>query len=64
MNSCFDATVVIVAEAAKVAPTDLTIPEQKCTYNALDAMLAMKKVYLGLANPEKKVVIGDILEEK
>jgi hypothetical protein len=36
-NACFGASAVMVAEAKKVAPTDLTIPEQKRTETALDA---------------------------
>jgi hypothetical protein len=63
-NSCFGASAVMVAEAKKVAPTDLTIPEQKRTEIALDATPATKKVYLGLADPAKTVVIGDNLGEK
>jgi hypothetical protein len=63
-SACFGASAVIVAKAKKVAPTDLTIPEQKCTETALDATPAMKKVCLGLADPAKTVVIGDNLREK
>jgi hypothetical protein len=63
-NTCFDASAVMVAEAKKVAPTDLTIPEQKRTETALDAAPAMKKVCLSLANPAKTVIIGDNLREK
>jgi hypothetical protein len=54
----------MVAEAKKVAPTDLTIPDQKRTKTALDVTLTMKKVCLNLANPAKTVVIGDNLGEK
>jgi hypothetical protein len=54
----------MVAKAKKVAPTDLAISEQKRTETTLDATPAMKKVYLGLANPAKTVVIGDNLGEK
>jgi hypothetical protein len=54
----------MVAKSKKVAPTDLAIPEQKCTETALDATSATKKVYLGLADPAKTVVIGDNLREK
>jgi hypothetical protein len=54
----------MVAEAKKVAPTDLTIPEQKCTETTLDATPAMKKVCLGLDDPAKTVVIGNNLREK
>jgi hypothetical protein len=54
----------MVAEAKKVAPTDLTITEQKRFETALGATPATKKVCLGLANPTKTVVIGDNLGEK
>jgi hypothetical protein len=63
-NACFDALAIMVAEAKKVASTDLTIPEQKRTETALVATPATKKVYLGLADPAKMVVIGDYLGEK
>jgi hypothetical protein len=63
-NACFGASAVMVAEAKKVDPSDLTILEQKHTETALDAMPAMKKVCLGLADPAKTVVIGDNLGEK
>jgi hypothetical protein len=64
MNACIDASTVMVDEVAKVAPTDLTIPEQKHTDTALDDLPTTKKVYLGLADPKKTVVIGDNLMEK
>jgi hypothetical protein len=54
----------MVAEAKKVDPSDLTIPEQKRTETTLDAMPSTKKVCLGLADPTKMVVIGDDLREK
>jgi hypothetical protein len=54
----------MVAEAKKVDPYDLTIPEQKHIETALDATPATKKVCLGLADPAKMVVIGDNLGEK
>jgi hypothetical protein len=63
-NVCFGASAVMATEAKKVAPTDLTIPEQKHTETALDATPAMKKVCLSLADPAKMVVIGDNLREK
>jgi hypothetical protein len=63
-NACFGASAVMVAEAKKVDPSDLTIPEQKCTETALDATPATKKVCLSLANPTKTVVISDNLGEK
>jgi hypothetical protein len=64
MNACIDAPVVLFTEVANVAPSDLTIPEQKHTDTALDATPATKKVCLGLADPEKAVVIADNLIEK
>jgi hypothetical protein len=64
MNACFGASAVMVAEAKKVVPTDLTIQDQKRTETALDATPATKKVCLGLADPAKTVVIGDNLGEK
>jgi hypothetical protein len=63
-NACFGALTVMVAKAKKVAPTDLTIPEEKRTETALDALPATKKVYLGLVHPAKTVVISDNLREK
>jgi hypothetical protein len=63
-NACIDASAVMVAKAAKVAPTDLTILEQRRTDTALDATPTTKKVYLSLADPEKTVVIGDNFGEK
>jgi hypothetical protein len=60
-NACFGASAIMVAEAKKVAPTNLTIPEQKRTETALDAAPATKKVCLGLADPAKTVIIGDNL---
>jgi hypothetical protein len=63
MSACFDTSAVMVAEAKKVAPTDL-ITEPKRTETALDATPATKKVCLGLADPAKMVVIGDNLGEK
>jgi hypothetical protein len=59
-SACFGASAVMVAEAKKVAPTDLTIPEQKRTETTLDATPATKKVCLSLAT----VVISDNLREK
>jgi hypothetical protein len=57
-NACADAL------AVTVAPSDLTIPENKHTDTTLDATLSTKKVCLGLVDPEKRVVIGDNLKEK
>jgi hypothetical protein len=64
MNACFDASVVIVAEAKKVDLSNLAISELNRTETALDAMPSMKNVCLGLADPAKTVVIGDYLGEK
>jgi hypothetical protein len=64
MNACFGPSAVMVAEAKKVDPSDLTAPEQKRTKTSLDAMPSTKKVCLGLADPAKTVVIGDDLGEK
>jgi hypothetical protein len=64
MSACFGASAVMVAEPKKVAPTDLTIPEQKRTETALDTTPATKKVCLGLADPAKTAVIGDNLGGK
>jgi hypothetical protein len=63
-NACFGASAVMVAEAKKVGPSDLTIPEQKRTETTLDATPATKKVCLRLANLNKTVVIDDDLGEK
>jgi hypothetical protein len=63
-SACFGASAGIVAEAKKVAPTNLAIPEQKHTETALDATPATKKVCLGLADLTKTVVISDNLGEK
>jgi hypothetical protein len=64
MNACFGALAVMVAEAKKVTPPNLTIPKQKHTETALDASPATNKVCLGLADPANTVVIGDNLGEK
>jgi hypothetical protein len=58
------ASVGLVIEAAKVAPSDLTIPEQQRTDTALNATPSTKRVRLGLPDLEKRVVIGDNLGEK
>jgi hypothetical protein len=63
-SACFGASAAMLAEAKKVAPTDLTILEQKRTETALDATPATKKVCLSLADPAKTMVIGDNLREK
>jgi hypothetical protein len=60
-SACFGTSAVMVDEAKKVTPTDLTISEQKGTKTTLDATPATKKVCLGLANPAKTMVISDNL---
>jgi hypothetical protein len=62
-NTSFGSSAVMVAKAKKVDPSDLTVPKQKHTETALDATPSTK-VYLGLADPAKTVVIGDDLGEK
>jgi hypothetical protein len=64
MNAYFGASAVMVTEAKKVDPSDLTVPKQKRTETALDAMPLTKKVCLGLADSAKTMVIGDDLREK
>jgi hypothetical protein len=63
-NACTDTLAVKVAEVVKVAPSDLTIPEQKRTNAALDATPSTKKVCLNLPDLEKTLVIGENLREK
>jgi hypothetical protein len=63
-NTCVDTSVVMVTEAAKVSPSDLTVSKQQHTDTVLDATPSMKKICLGLSNPEKTVLIGDNLGEK
>jgi hypothetical protein len=63
-STCFGASAVMVAEAKKVASTNLAISVQKCAETTLDATPATKKVCLGLAGPAKMVVICDNVREK
>jgi hypothetical protein len=42
MSACFGASAVMMAEAKKVTPTDIAIPEQKRTETALDDTPATK----------------------
>jgi hypothetical protein len=58
------ATTVMVAHAAKIDQTTLQVPEQKRTTIALDPSPAVKKVYLGLLDASKEVVIGADLDPK
>jgi hypothetical protein len=63
-NACFSASAVMVAEAKKVASTNLTILEQKRTETTLDVVPVTKKVCVGLVDPAKTVIIVDNLGEK
>jgi hypothetical protein len=58
------ATTVMVAQEAKIDQTTLQVPEQKCTTTALDPSPTVKKVFLGLPNASKEVVIGADLDTK
>jgi hypothetical protein len=58
------AATVMVAQAAKINQTTLEVPEQKRTSTALDPSLAVEKVFLGLPDTSKKVVIGANLNPK
>jgi hypothetical protein len=62
-KACSDASAVMVAEAKKVGPSNMTIPEQKGIETALDAAPSTEKVCLSLADPTKTVIIGDDLGE-
>jgi hypothetical protein len=58
------ATMVMVAQAAKIDQTILPVPEQKRTSTALDPSPVVKKVCLGLPDASKEVVIGADLDPK
>jgi hypothetical protein len=58
------ATIVMVAQAAKIDQTTLQVPEQKRTSTALDPSPAIMKVCLGLPDASKEVVIGADLDPK
>jgi hypothetical protein len=58
------AATVMVAQAAKIDQTTLQVPEQKRTSTALDPSPAVNKVYLGLPDASKEVVIGADLDPK
>jgi hypothetical protein len=63
-SACFGVSAIMVAEANKVAPTDLAIPEKKRIETSLDATPVTKKVCLSLDDPSKTVVISDNFGEK
>jgi hypothetical protein len=58
------AATVMVAQAAKIDQTTLEVPEQKRTSTTLDPSPAVKKVFLGLPDASKEVVIGANLDPK
>jgi hypothetical protein len=58
------ATTIMVTQAAKIDQTTLQVPEQKHTSTALDPSPVVKKVFLGLPNASKEVVIGADLDPK
>jgi hypothetical protein len=58
------AATVMVAQAAKIDQTTLEVPDQKHTSIALDPSPDVKKVFLGLPDASKEVVIGANLDPK
>jgi hypothetical protein len=58
------AATVMVAQAAKIDQTTLEVPEQKRTSTALEPSPAVKKVFLGLPDTSKEVVIGANVDPK
>jgi hypothetical protein len=58
------ATMVMVAQAAKIDQTTLQVTEQKRTSTALDPSPTVKKVCLGLPDASKEVVIRADLDPK
>jgi hypothetical protein len=52
-NACVDTSAVLVAEAAKVALSDLTILEQQCADTALEVAPSTKRVHLSLPDPRE-----------
>jgi hypothetical protein len=54
----------MVAQATKIDQTTLEVPEQKRTNTALDPSPAIKKVFRGLLDASKEVVIGANLDPK
>jgi hypothetical protein len=58
------ATMVMVAQAAKIDQSTLQVPEQKRSSTALDPSPVVKKVCLGLPDASKEVVIGADLDPK
>jgi hypothetical protein len=63
-NACANASTILITEAAKVAPSDLSVPKQQHNNTTLDATLWTNRVRLGMPDLEKTVVIGVNLEEK
>jgi hypothetical protein len=58
------AATIMVTQAAKIDQTTLQVLEQKHTSTALDPSPAVKKVFLGLPDASKEVVIGADLDPK
>jgi hypothetical protein len=58
------ATMVMVAQAAKIDQTTLEVPEQKRIATTLDPSPAMKKVCLGLSDTSMEVTIEADLDPK
>jgi hypothetical protein len=58
------AAIVMVAQAAKIDQTTLEVLEQKRTSTALDPSPVVKKVYHGLPDASKEVVIRANLDSK
>jgi hypothetical protein len=58
------ASTVMVAQAAKIDQTTLSVPEQKRTTTTLDPSPAVKKVCLDLPDASKEVVIRADLDPK
>jgi hypothetical protein len=58
------AATVIVTQAALIDQTTLEVPEQKRTSTALDPSPAVKKVFLGLPDASKEVIIRANLDPK
>jgi uncharacterized Zn finger protein len=58
------AETIMVAQATKIDQTTLEVPEHKRTNTALDPSPAVKKVFRGLPDASKEVVIGANLDPK
>jgi hypothetical protein len=63
-SACKTAATIMVAQADKIDQTALEVPKKKRTSTTLDPSPAVKKVYLGLPDASKEVVIGANLDPK